>query len=212
MQLFSATRIVATLAGALLLTSSLSHAEDVLTADPEAGKAKAASCASCHGAEGISNSPQWPHLAGQVPGYIAIQLHEFKKGAEGERNNAIMAGMAAALSDQDIADIDAYYSTLPANKGFVTPEQEETALAGKKVYRSGFADFEVPACMGCHGPAGAGIAPKFPRIAGLPKEYIAAQLQAFKAGTRSNLMMSPIAYPLTEQQIEALSAYISGLN
>ena len=212
MQLFSATRIVAALAGTLLLVSSLSHAEDVLNADPEAGKAKAAVCASCHGAEGVSNSPQWPHLAGQVPGYTSIQLHEFKKGTEGNRNNAIMAGMAAPLSDQDIADIDAYYSSLPANKGFVTPEEEEIALAGKSVYRGGYAEFEIPACMGCHGPAGAGVAPKFPRIAGLPKEYIAAQLQAYKTGTRSNIMMSPIAYPLTEQQIAELATYISGLN
>jgi len=212
MQLFSVARIAAAFAGAMMLVSSFANADEIAKGDPEAGKAKAAACASCHGAEGISGSPQWPHLAGQVPGYIAIQLHEFKKGPEGDRNNAIMAGMAAALSDQDIANIDAYYSALPANKGFVTPDQEEVAMAGKKLYRSGFAEFEIPSCMGCHGPSGAGIAPKFPRIAGMPKEYIAAQLQAFKGGTRSNIMMSTIAYPLSEEQIEALATYISGLN
>jgi len=212
MRLFSFTHFAAGITGAIMLVSSFANADEVTEVDLEAGKAKAAACAACHGAEGVSNSPQWPHLAGQVPGYIAIQLHEFKKGAEGNRNNAIMAGMAGPLSDQDIANIDAYYSSLPANKGFITPEQEEVALAGKKVFRSGYAEFEIPSCMGCHGPAGAGVAPKFPRIAGMPKEYIAAQLQAYKSGARSNDIMSTIAHPLTEQQIEELATYISGLN
>jgi len=194
MRLFSFTHFAAGITGAIMLVSSFANADEVTEVDLEAGKAKAA------------------HLAGQVPGYIAIQLHEFKKGAEGNRNNAIMAGMAGPLSDQDIANIDAYYSSLPANKGFITPEQEEVALAGKKVFRSGYAEFEIPSCMGCHGPAGAGVAPKFPRIAGMPKEYIAAQLQAYKSGARSNDIMSTIAHPLTEQQIEELATYISGLN
>lgn len=200
-------RIISILAGALFFAPSAAFA-----ADAEAGKAASVTCGACHGAAGVSSSPEWPHLAGQVPGYIASQLHEFKKGAEGNRNNPVMAGMVAPLSDEDIANLDAYYSALPPHKGFITPDQEEMALAGQKVFRAGYAEFEIPACMGCHGPSGAGIAPKFPRIAGMPKEYVQAQLLAFKNGTRKNDMMNPIAFPLSEQQIEELATYISGLN
>jgi len=197
------------LASVAMLPSGVVFAEGI---DIEAGKAKAATCVACHGAEGVSPSPEWPNLAGQVPGYIATQLQEFKKGAEGNRNNAIMAGMVASLSDEDIANIDAYFSSLTPHQGFITPEQEPVALAGRSIFRAGNAEFQVPACMGCHGPSGAGVAPNFPRIAGMSKEYLQAQLLSFKNGTRSNDMMSPIAFPLSVQQIEELATYISGLN
>jgi len=206
------TRLVSMLAGIALLASAQAFAEQNLVGDAEAGKAKSATCAACHGADGISSSPQWPHLAGQVPGYIATQLEYFQQGAEGPRENAIMAGMVAALSPQDIADLDAYFVSLPAHKGSITPEQEELALAGQQIYKAGEEEFSVPACMGCHLPNGAGIAPAYPRLAGLPKEYVQAQLLAYKSGARQNPMMNPIAYPLSEAQIEALATYISGLN
>jgi len=185
------TRLVSMLAGIALLASAQAFAEQNLVGDAEAGKAKSATCAACHGADGISSSPQWP---------------------QGPRENAIMAGMVAALSPQDIADLDAYFVSLPAHKGSITPEQEELALAGQQIYKAGEEEFSVPACMGCHLPNGAGIAPAYPRLAGLPKEYVQAQLLAYKSGARQNPMMNPIAYPLSEAQIEALATYISGLN
>ena len=203
------TRILSMIAGILLFAPTLIFAQ---SGDAEAGKTKIATCAACHGQNGVGTAPENPSLAGQVPGYIAAQLKMFKMGADGGRENAIMAGMVATLSEQDMADIDAYYSSLPPHKGSITPEQEETALAGRTVYRAGYAEFDIPACMGCHGPSGSGISPHYPRIAGLSKEYLQSQLEAYKSGQRKNVMMNPISHPLTMQQIEELATYISGLN
>ncbi len=203
------TRILSMLVGIALLAPSLLFAQ---SGDAEAGKSKIVTCAACHGQDGIGTTPENPSLAGQVPGYIATQLKLFKLGANGGRENAIMGGMVAALSEQDMADIDAYYSSLPPHKGSITPEQEESALAGQSLYKAGYAEFDIPACMGCHSPNGSGIGPTFPRLSGLSKEYLQSQLLAYKSGQRKNLMMSPIAYPLSEQQIEELAIYISGLN
>ena len=108
----------------------------------------------CHGVSGNSATDQFPNIAGQVPGYIAAQLAEYKSGA---RNNPIMAGMAAPLSAQDMANLDAYYSSLESKKGAITPAQEADALAGGKIYRGGYKPYNIAACMGCHGPSGHGI-------------------------------------------------------
>ncbi len=178
----------------------------------EAGKNKSSACAACHGSNGISPSPAFPHLAGQVPGFVATQLKLFQKGADGGRENSIMAGPVADLTEQDMWDLDAFYSSQPPAVGSITPDQQELALSGKSVYRTGQAKYNIPSCMGCHGPAGKGIAPHYPRIAGQPIDYIRAQLIAYKSGDRVHAMMNDIAFPLSMDQIEALSAYISGLN
>lgn len=172
------------------------------------GKTIATPCVACHGVNGNSATDQFPNLAGQVPGYIAEQIVKFQTG---ERKNAVMAGMVAKLSKQDIADLDAYYSSLKANKGSITPAQEESALAGGKLYRGGYQPFSIPACMGCHGPSGHGIPPTFPRISGQHAAYIEAQLLAFKSGERKDPIMNPIAFPLSAQQIKELALYISAL-
>ena len=203
------TRILSMIAGIVMLAPALVFAQ---SGDAEAGKAKIATCAACHGQNGVGTAPENPSLAGQVPGYIAAQLKLFKMGAEGGRENVIMGGMVATLTEQDMADIDAYYSSLPPHNGSITPEQEETALAGRTVYRAGYAEFNIPACMGCHGPTGSGISPHYPRISGLSKEYLQSQLKAYKTGQRKNEMMNAISHPLTAQQIEELATYISGLN
>ena len=198
------TRILISLVAAVLLFPGILFAQG----DAEAGKTASATCVACHGAEGNSATDQFPNLAGQVPGYIATQLAKFKSN---ERENAIMLGMVAALSEQDMADLDAYYSSLESKKGSITPEQEETALAGGKVYRGGYKPYNISACMGCHGPSGSGIPPAFPRLSGQHASYIESQLLAFKSGARSNPIMNPIAFALSEQQIKALSLYISAL-
>lgn len=179
--------------------------------DPERGKAKAAVCGACHGADGNSLNPQWPSLAGQVPGYIARTLMEFKKGGDGERNNAIMAGQAAALSDQDMKDLDAYFVNQPLAAGATPEDKAEMAEAGRLLYRGGDAGAQIPACMSCHSPSAHGVPPTFPRLAGQHAEYIKIQLLSFRAETRSNAMMTPIAQKLTEKQIENLSWYLQGL-
>ena len=199
-------RTLSIVAGLAMLVPSMLMAQ---TGDADAGEGKAVTCAACHGPKGVSISPEFPNLAGQVHGFIAAQLKMFKKG---DRENAIMAGMSQPLSEQDMADLDAYYASLPANKGSITPEQEELALAGQSLYKAGSAEYSTPACMSCHSPTGSGIAPTFPRLAGQPASYIKSSLLAYKAGTRKNEMMNHIAFPLSEAQIEALATYISGLN
>lgn len=177
--------------------------------DADASNGKVANCVACHGQNGVSPSAEFPSLAAQVPGYIAAQLEMFKSG---EREHAIMGVMAATLSAQDMADIDAYYSAQPANQGSITPQQQQLAVAGQLLYKSGNADYNIPACMGCHLPTGAGIAPRFPRLAGQSATYIRSALVAYKSGTRHNDIMSYIAFALSAEQIDALSTYISGLN
>jgi cytochrome c553 len=180
--------------------------------DVAVGKSKSAICAACHGGAGISSIAANPNLAGQVSGYIAKSLGEFKLG---ERNNPIMAGQVANLSEQDMADLDAYYSSLAANTSASLSEEDKAlAQAGEAIYRGGFAERDIAACMSCHGPSGHGIPKNFPRVSAQHKEYLEQQLLAFKKGERKgyNEMMSSIAFGLSELQIKQLAAYMAGLN
>ena len=176
--------------------------------DAQAGKQKSAVCAGCHGQNGISATPQYPHLAGQVPSYIAGQLAKFKSG---DRENAMMAPFAAQLSEQDMADLDAYFVSLDANEGAISEDQKEAAMAGGQIYRGGYAPYSIAACMSCHGPSGHGIPPSYPRVSGQVSEYLEAQLLAFKSGTRSDPIMNPIAFALSEEQIKQLALYMSAI-
>ncbi len=177
--------------------------------NPEAGKQKSATCVACHGQAGISPSPDFPHIAGQVPGYIAEQLAKFKSG---EREDPIMLGMTANLSEQDMRDIDAYYAAQDAHIGSITPEQQEQALAGRQIYRGGYEPYQIAACMGCHGPSGHGIPPTFPRVSGQYASYLEHELRAFKSGSRKSPIMNPIAFALSEEQITQLALYMSALD
>ena len=180
--------------------------------DASAGQGKAAVCAACHGAKGISSIPINPNIAGQVPGYITAQLKAFKSG---ERGNPIMAGQAAGLSDVDMANLDAYYASLPAKaNAIMTDEDVALAEAGRAIYRGGFAERGISACMSCHGPSGHGIPKNYPRVSAQHKEYLESQLLAYKTGERQgfNGIMPSIAFGLSELQIKQLAAYMSGLN
>jgi len=198
-------------AGLVLCGSAFSGAT-LAAGNAEAGKAKSAVCAACHGISGISALPVNPNLAGQVPGYISAQLKAFKSG---ERANAIMAGQSASLSEEDMADLDAYYSTLTPNVEVnLTDEQVVLAEAGKALYRGGYAERNIAACMSCHGPSGHGISIHYPRVSAQHREYLEQQLLAFKRGDRKghNSIMSDISFSLSEQQIKELAAYMAGLN
>ncbi len=176
--------------------------------DAEAGKAKSAVCLACHGADGNSINPEWPSLAGQVPEYLVKQLQDFKSGA---RQNAVMAGMAAPLSEQDMQDLAAYYANQTLKVG--APTDIEKAQKGQRLYRGGNAKMLVSACMSCHGPSGQGIPPQFPRVSGQHAVYSESQLLAFKAGKRSNdnEVMTRIAFRMSESEIKAVAHYMSGL-
>jgi len=179
--------------------------------DAAAGESKSAICASCHGAKGISTIAANPNIAGQVPGYIAAQLKAFKSG---ERSNAIMAGQAAPLSDEDMADLDAYYSSMiPKVSTALTEQEKELAKAGAAIYRGGFAERGISACMSCHGPSGHGIPKNYPRVSAQHLGYLEQQLLAYKKGERTgyNDMMPNIAFGLSELQIKQLAAYMAGL-
>lgn len=179
--------------------------------NPAAGKAKSVTCTACHGTDGNSTNPEWPKIAGQHAGYIEKQLKEFKAGKV--RSNALMTGMVAALTPEDMKNLAAYYAGQPMSGGFA---DEASVELGKKLYRGGNADSGVPACMSCHGPKGLGDPMAgFPRLAGQHATYTATQLEAFRLGTRSNdvkSMMRDIALKLTPDEKKAVANYISGLH
>ncbi len=200
-------KLLVSVAGFLIFVGNTNAAGDA-----EAGKAKSAICATCHGVDGVSAIPLNPSLAGQVPGYIAAQLKAFKSG---ERVNAVMTSQTALLSDQDMSDLDAYYSSLKAaGSASMTDEDKELAEAGERIYRGGYAERGISACMSCHGPSGHGIPKNYPRVAGIHKDYLEQQLLAYKKGERKgyNEIMHTISFGLSELQIKQLSAYMAGLN
>ncbi len=199
--------LVLFLAATAFMYASTSYA---VTGDAEKGKEKTGTCVDCHGADGngLPGAPLNPRLADQDPGYIITQLKAFK---DGSRKDAIMAGMVAALSEEDMADLDAYYSSLPAGEASISKKDEAMALEGEKIYRGGFRELNISACMSCHGPSGAGIPVQYPKLSGQNAEYTEKQLLAFKDGSREHFMMNPIAFLLSNEQIKQLSLYVQGL-
>lgn len=181
--------------------------------DIEKGKEKAGQiCQACHGLDGngIPGQPVWPKLAGQHPRYIYKQLQNFKNN---ERWNAQMSPMAMPLSDEEMRNLAAYYSSLSQTGGTA---EEALVAKGERIYRAGNPATGVPACSGCHGPAGLGSnLAKFPRIAGQFSEYTAQTLGHFRSTERANDpngMMRGVAANLKDDEIEAVSAYIEGLS
>ena len=178
--------------------------------DAAAGQAKSALCATCHGADGNSQIPMNPKLAGQSAAYLIKQLQDYKSG---ERQNPTMSAMVGSLSDQDIADIAAWYSSQEVTLGGADPAKLEL---GESLYRAGNSDLSVAACSACHGPTGAGNGPAgFPSLSGQHVEYTLAQLRAFRSGERTNdssAMMRTVAERLTDAELEALASYVSGLH
>lgn len=171
-------------------------------------------CVACHAADGNSPTPANPILAGQGANYLYKQLTEFKAtdGKPAIRNNAIMAGMTAALTTDDMKALSVYFSQQKMKPSAAS--NEKLVEAGKQLWRKGDLDKGVPACAGCHGPAGAGIPAQYPRLAGQYAEYTELQLKNFRNEERSNdpeRMMRTIADKLSDKQIKALADYIAGL-
>ena len=179
------------------------------TGDAAEGQAKAALCAACHGQDGNSVSPEFPKIAGQVPGYIAAQLAAYKSG---KRPSQIMAGLVVSLTEQDMADIDAYYSQFEQTQASIAETDIAAAERGRELYRIGASKYSIPACMACHGPAGNGIPSRYPKVSGQYKEYLMQSLHEFKDASRVSDEMNPIAFRLSAQQIEDLAIYMQGLN
>lgn len=185
-------------------------AEQPIVGSVEKGQAKAAPCVACHGVNGNSVNPEWPSLAGQHETYIKRQLAAFKND---ERQNPLMTPMAKPLSDEDMADLGAYYA---AQKSTGTLEAEPSKVAlGEKLYRAGDMDKGIAACTACHGPTGSGNpAASYAQIKGQHATYTIAQLKAYRSGTRQtdpNQMMRNVAAALSDEQIDAVASYIQGL-
>ena len=192
--------------------------------DAKVGQTKAAACGACHGLDGNSSDAQYPKLAAQHERYIARQLALFKTG---ERENPIMLGFASALSPQDMRDVGAYF----ASQKIVSGVADDTMIkdgpyqgkkfyqAGEQIYRGGDPVRNIPACMACHGPSGAGNpGPAYPNLGGQHAKYVAAQLTAYRGGLvlgkgeYASVVMSQVAHNLTDQEIQALATYVEGLH
>lgn len=186
-------------------------------AKPDAAKGQVIAgqvCAACHAADGNSQIPANPKLAGQLPEYLHKQLVNFRPqgGKKAERENAVMAGMIANLSAADFQDIAAYYASQKLKPS--AAKDKDLAALGQKLFRGGNVATGVAACAGCHGPAGAGMPVQYPRIAGQFAEYTEAQLKAFRSGARANdpnSMMRSVAARMTDREIQAVAEYVAGL-
>jgi cytochrome c553 len=180
------------------------------------GQALAGVCSGCHGADGHSTVPTQPSLAGMAWQYTARQLKHFKTG---QRDNAIMKGFVANLSDADMKALGVYYAAQKPRS--VGTKDLALAKTAEKLYRAGDASRAIPACAGCHSPTGAGIPAQYPRLGGQHAEYTLAQLAAFKSGARGKAtkedahpngkMMMTIASKLTDAEMKALAEYTAGL-
>ena len=206
-------KLVVSLVAALAATSAF--ATEPAAAPASKGDPKAAEsivnqvCAGCHAVDGNSTVAANPKLAGLNAEYIDKQLNDFKSGA---RKNAVMGGIVASLSPQDMLNLAAYFSAQQPKPG--TSKDQELALQGQKIFRGGVQGAGVPACASCHGPQGKGIPVQFPRLAGQHSDYIYAQLNNFRLGARANdgaKMMRTIAAKMTDADMKAVAAYIQGL-
>ncbi|MFC3608265.1 c-type cytochrome [Stutzerimonas tarimensis] len=203
----------------LLLTlgiTGMAHA----AGDAEAGQNKVAVCSACHGMDGNSPAPNFPKLAGQGERYLLKQLQDIKAGSTPGAQPGVgrtvleMTGMLDPMSDQDLADIAAFYASQAATTGFADPE---LVAHGEQLFRGGNLELGMPACIGCHAPDGAGnTLAAYPRLAGQHAAYTAKQLTDFREGDRYNdgeaMIMRTIAAKLSNRDIEALSSYIQGLH
>lgn len=188
-----------------------------IAGDARAGQAKSAVCAACHGPQGIAIAPNFPNLAGQSATYLYVQLETFKHG---QRSDPVMSGQAAALGDEDMRNLAAYYASLPPKPAGAP----DAASRGAALYLAGDPAQGVPPCQGCHGPAGQGPQPhpgtapappwtSFPRLHGESALYVAKALKDFRSGARAGSsnakVMEGMAKTLSEADVQALSAYIA---
>jgi cytochrome c553 len=206
-------KFIAPLLSSLMLAASLTapaSANDTPAAakpDLVKGAAVANVCAACHVVEAGRGAPANPLLKAQHPEYLAKQLADFKSG---KRNNPVMKGMAAPLSEADIRNVAAFYASKPEALGSST--SKATIALGEKIYRGGLADRQIPACAGCHGPLASGIPSVYPRLRGQHASYTEAQLLAFRANTRKNSpQMTGVVAKMNDAEIKAVSDYIAGM-
>jgi cytochrome c553 len=208
-------RMLAAMAATGLLWAAQAGAQAAAKPDLAKGEQLARQvCAACHGADGNSVAPTNPKLAGQHEAYLYKQLSNFKAkdGKRAERENAIMAGMVAILTDADMRALAAHYASLNLRPAIAS--DKNLAALGQKLWRGGIAEKGVAACAGCHGPDGAGIPGQYPQLSGQFAQYVDAQLKAFRSGARANDpngMMRGVAARMSDEEIKAVAEYAAGL-
>jgi len=198
----------------LLLTLGVTggaNAAGTIVGDAAAGQAKAAVCGACHSPDGNSVAPNFPKLAGQGERYLSKQMHDIK---DGKRTVLEMTGLLTNLSDQDLADIAAYFASQKGSVGAADPALVER---GRALFNGGDLSKGLPACTGCHSPNGSGLAAAgFPHLGGQHAQYVTKQLTDFREGDRTNdgdaTTMRTIASKLSNKDIAALASYIQGLH
>jgi len=173
-----------------------------LAADLEAGRRKAVSCAACHGPDGNSTNPTVPSIAGQVGIYLHWQLLLYR---DKRRVDPQMAPIAAALSEGDMADLAAFFAAQRPTPPAAAPPDPARAGTGQRLA-------ETYHCNDCHGRDFAGRE-YAPRLRGLSREYLVAQMRGFKARTRGDLdgAMTQAAQPVADADIEPLADYIGSI-
>lgn len=181
--------------------------------DAEKGKTLSATCMACHGIDGNSVNPIWPTIAGQHPQYLERQLKLFKSG---DRPSAVMMPMTMGLSEQDMADLAAFYSQQEAK--LLAADSAQVEL-GQSIYQGGLKDRDVPACIACHGPTGQGNPlSEYPVVANQHAPYTINELKLFKEGRTvpgkdevNGKIMAEVAQYLSQQEIEAVASYMQGI-
>lgn len=186
-------------------------AQSLVVGDAEAGKAKSATCAACHGANGNSMNPLWPNIAGQSAKYIQEQLQAFKSG---QRADPLMTSQAMLLSDTDMADLAVYFEGLPAAAQAIA--DPDLLARGEALYRGGDAEEGIAACIACHGPTGRGNpAAPYPALNGQHAAYTSKTLNDYASGARKSdgitRIMRQLAERLNAEDIQALASYVQGL-
>jgi len=195
----------------LIAVSSITMSASLIAGDAAAGKAKSAACGGCHGFDGNSPIAIYPKLAGQNEAYIVKQVKDFK--ADTTRKNELMKGMVASLTDEDAADIGAYFQAQSLSAAATFDESQ--IAAGRELYKGGNMQTGIPACQACHGPKGSGTAGiGYPQLGGQYVDYTLAQLKAFKDGSRTNddkELMRSIVEKMSDEDMVAVANYIASL-
>lgn len=210
-------RTLAAVFALCIVTSAWSAESPKPTAHADLKKGKELAegvCGACHNPDGNSVVPTFPKLAGQSADYLVKQLTELATppAQKNSRENAVMSGIAGTLSAEDRINVSAWFASQPAWSTGAASDKL-AARDGQRLYRAGYPAKAVPACAGCHGPSGAGLPARFPRLGGQHADYIESQLKAYRDGTRHNSeVMGQIAFRLSDPEIKALSQYITGLH
>jgi cytochrome c553 len=211
-----ATRVMSTLFAAAACLGGVAAAQAPAPAKVDTARGQQVAkqvCVACHGVDGNSPSPANPRIAQQHADYLYKQLVDYtvRQGqAAPARENPIMNGIAAQLSDEDKRNVAVWYASQAAKPD--TARNKQTLELGQRIWRAGLPAKSVPACNGCHGPAGSGIPAQYPRLAGQYAEYTEATLRAFREGARrNNVAMRDIALRLTDAESRAVADYIQGL-